>query len=59
VTELREEAEKLCLENGAALARGSDATSRDPLAAYLAIHFPHKLSSRFREALAHPGSSTR
>jgi len=54
VTELREEAEKLCLEKGAALARDSDATSSDPLAAYLAIHFPHKLSSRFRNALAHP-----
>jgi phytanoyl-CoA hydroxylase len=54
VTELREEAEKLCLERGTALARDSDARSSDPLAAYLAIHFPHKLSSRFREALAHP-----
>jgi phytanoyl-CoA hydroxylase len=54
VTELREEAEKLCLEKGAALSRDSDPTSSDPLAAYLAIHFPHKLSSRFREALARP-----
>jgi phytanoyl-CoA hydroxylase len=55
VTELREEAEALCLEKGAALASDSDAPSSDPLAAYLAIHFPHKLSSRFCEALAHPG----
>ena len=39
---------------GAALARDADPASSDPLAAYLAIHFPHKLSSRFREALAHP-----
>jgi phytanoyl-CoA hydroxylase len=54
VMELREEAEKLCLEQGAALARDADPASSDPLAAYLAIHFPHKLSSRFREALAHP-----
>jgi phytanoyl-CoA hydroxylase len=54
VTELREEAEKLCLEKGGALARDSDAASSDPLAAYLAIHFPHKLSSRFRQVLAHP-----
>ena len=54
VTELREEAEKLCLEKGGALARDSGAASSDPLAAYLAIHFPHKLSSRFRAALAHP-----
>ena len=55
VTELREEAEKLCLERGAGLARKSEATSGgDQLAAYLAIHFPHKLSSLFREALAHP-----
>ena len=53
VTELREEAEKLCLERRAALARDADPAYRDPLAAYLAIHFPHKLSTRL-EALAHP-----
>ena len=54
VTELREEAEKLCLEKGAALARDARPASSDPLAAYLAIHFPHKLSNRFRQTLAHP-----
>ena len=56
VTELREEAEKLCLEKGAALARGSDATSSEALAAYLAL-------TSCRAGFAKPsrtrGSSTR
>ena len=54
VTELRDEAARLCLEKGKALGGASDMTQSDPLAAYLAIHFPHKLSDRFRAALAHP-----
>ncbi len=54
VMELREEAARLCLDKGKALSGASDTTQSDPLAAYLAIHFPHKLSDRFRDALAHP-----
>lgn len=55
VNELREEAGRLCLERGKTLDSASaNAASSDPLAAYLAIHFPHKLSGRFRAALAHP-----
>jgi phytanoyl-CoA hydroxylase len=55
VAGFREEAECLCREKGEGLKGHSQAASGDPLAAYLAIHFPHKLSPRFREALALPG----
>jgi hypothetical protein len=52
---LREEATKLCLSNGAGLGgRGKREVQGDPAAAFLAIHFPHKLSEMFRAALAHP-----
>ena len=54
VAALREEAARLCLEKGKALGGGSLTTSSDPLGDTLAIHFPHKLSGRFRDALAHP-----
>ncbi len=54
VTELRDEAARLCLDKGKALSGASDRTQGDPLAACLAIHFPHKLSDQFRDALAHP-----
>ena len=55
VSELRDEATRLCLEKGKALVGASGNVSPDDaLAAYLAIHFPHKLSGRFRDALAHP-----
>ncbi len=54
VTELRDEAARLCLDKGKALSGASDRTQGDPLAACLAIHFPHKLSDQFRDAPAHP-----
>ena len=44
VTELRDEAARLCLDKGKALGGGSDRTQSDPLAAYLAIHFPRTKS---------------
>jgi ectoine hydroxylase-related dioxygenase (phytanoyl-CoA dioxygenase family) len=54
VSDLRDEATRLCLEKGKALVGASGNVSPDnALAAYLAIHFPHKLSGRFRDALAH------
>ena len=55
VSELRDEAARLCLDKGKALRGASKSASTDEaLAAYLAIHFPHKLSVRFRDVLAHP-----
>lgn len=54
-TALKEEAARLCLEHGVGLRGGAVAsTESDPASAYLAIHFPHKLSEMFRSALSHP-----
>jgi phytanoyl-CoA hydroxylase len=55
VAALKEETTRLCLEHGREL-KGAvpPAGEGDPTAAFLAIHFPHKLSEAMRAALADP-----
>lgn len=51
----KDEATRLCVTEAGRLKGASPPPAEgDPAAAYLAIHFPHKLSEIFRAALAHP-----
>ena len=55
IAALKHETTRLCVEEGARLNGGAGPMGEaDPAAAYLAIHFPHKLAETFRAALAHP-----
>jgi phytanoyl-CoA hydroxylase len=55
VNDLRDETTRLCREHGGELPGGSAAVVEgDAAAAYLCIHFPHKLSPLARAMLAHP-----